>query len=220
MNEQRELVVDQVAFLGETLGPLFLYDPRRDADVVRPSIDAFAALDVEAAAREWPLAKGVDQVAEALQLMREGAAEGKTPEGDDALVWEYRRLFVGPAAKAAPPWGSVYTDHECVTCGMSTLALRQWMRQRGIERLGDASEPEDHIGLMLLLMAWIADNRPEVLDEYLRDHLLTWADHFLEELDQAAEHSFYRGLARLARLSLAGVKDALGLEVAYPRFYR
>ena len=67
---------------------------------------------------------------------------------------EYRRLFVGPAPKPAPPWGSVYTDRECVVFGESTLALRAWMRAQGIARLVDDKTPEDHIGLMLVLMAW------------------------------------------------------------------
>ena len=57
--------------------------------------------------------------------MREGLVAGADNE---ELVWEYRRLFVGPGHLPAPPWGSVYTDHECVIFGEATLALRAWMR--------------------------------------------------------------------------------------------
>lgn len=248
----QEAVMDQVAFLGETLGPLFLKDPGREGAAVSAALAAFAALDVRAAAQEWPFAQGtqgvwdaqgargvqaaqgardvqgardargaqdvqgVSEVEAALELMRFGALAG----ADDALVWEYRRLFVGPAAKAAPPWGSVYTDRECVVFGESTLELRAWMRAHGIRRIGGEADPEDHIGLMLLLMAWIADNRPELLDEYLQLHLLTWADHFLEGVVKSAKHAFYEGLARLSRASLEGLRLARGLQVVYPRFYR
>ena len=211
-NQQAEL--EAVVFVGETLAPFFLNDPAKgDAG---PSFSAMAALDPAAAAAEWPFADG-DEAHAALRLMADGLAAGA---GDGALVWEYRRLFVGPAPKPAPPWGSVYTDRECVVFGASTLALRAWMRERGIARLVDDKTPEDHIGLMLALMAWIARERPADLDAYLREHLLTWSSHFLDQLAEAADQPFYEGLARLTKASLEGIRQARGLEVSYPRFYR
>ena len=45
-------------------------------------------------------------------------------------MWEYRRLFVGPGHLPAPPWGSVYTDRECVIFGEATLIGIQ--RERGL----------------------------------------------------------------------------------------
>lgn len=213
MNDN-DTMMEAVAFVGETLAPFFLQDPRTgDAG---PSFQVLSALDAPIAAAEWPF---VDEAVarDTLCLMVEGLSAGVD---DDALVWEYRRLFVGPAAKPAPPWGSVYTDRECVVFGASTLALRQWMRDQGIERTTDDRTPEDHIGLMLALMAWIARNRPEVLDEYLREHLLTWSSHFLDALAASSEHPFYEGLARLTKASLEGIRDELGIDVVYPRFFR
>ena len=135
-------------------------------------------------------------------------------------MWEYRRLFVGPGHLPAPPWGSVYTDHECVIFGEATLALRAWMRACGIERTTDERTPEDHIGLMLALLSFLAVERPELVDDFLRDHLLTWAPHYLDTLEEAATHSFYEGLARLTRATLAGIQRERGLVVDVPRFYR
>lgn len=208
-------VREAVIFVGQTLGPLFLDDPRHEEQVV-PAIKAFAALDVDAAAEEWPFVDA-DDARGALALMKEGAQAGAQ---SDEVVWEYRRLFVGPAPKPAPPWGSVYTDRECVVFGGTCLELRQWMREVGIERLGDEKDPEDHIGLMLLLVAWIAEHRSEVLEDCLRLHVLPWSSHLLEELEDAAEQPLYKGVARLARMSLEGMQEAFGIEVAYPRFYR
>lgn len=214
MDEKREALLDGIAFVGETLGPFFLQDPKTgDA---HEAFAALAALDVDAAAEEWPFVDD-GEAGRDLGLMVEGLAKGIE---DEDLMWEYRRLFIGPAPKPAPPWGSVYTDRECVIFGESTLELRQWMRECGIQRLVDDKTPEDHIGLMLVLMAWIARNRPEVLDDYLRLHLLTWSSHFLDELIEAAEHPFYEGLARLAKASLEGIQDELALEVTYPRYFR
>ena len=200
--------------MGETLGPFFLQDPKTGE--AGAAFQALAALDVDAAAAEWPFA-GEAEARACLALMKEGLAHGIE---DDDLVWEYRRLFVGPAPKPAPPWGSVYTDRECVVFGESTLALRAWMRAQGIARLVDDKTPEDHIGLMLVLMAWIARNQPADLDDYLRLHLLPWSPHFLDELAEAAKQPFYEGLARLAKASLEGIQSERALDVAYPRFYR
>ena len=206
-------ICEGVAFIGETLGPLFAHDPADEE--VAGLYDALAALDPAAAGEEWPLGDAAGATRALAEMVR-----GLADEADDALVWEYRRLFVGPGPKAAPPWGSVYTDRECVVFGESTLALRQWLREVGIEVPGRGNEPEDHIGLMLVLMAWIARERPELLDDYLAQHLLTWASHFLGIVQQGTEHPFFQGLAQLTAASLAGVQDALQLQVTVPRFYR
>ena len=219
MSEQAAAPISQdalegIAFVGETLGPFFLQDPvKGDAG---PAFAALAALDAAQAAVEWPFVVE-DEARADLELMTSGLAKGVE---DDDLVWEYRRLFIGPAPKPAPPWGSVYTDRECVVFGQTTLELRAWMREQGIERLVDDKTPEDHIGLMLVLMAWIAGNRPEALDEYLSLHLLTWSSHFLDQLAGVADQPFYEGLARLAQASLEGIQAQLALDVTYPRFYR
>ena len=207
-------VLEGIAFVGETLGPFFLQDPKTGE--AGAAFQALAALDVDAAAAEWPFA-GEAEARACLALMKEGLAHGIE---DDDLVWEYRRLFVGPGHLPAPPWGSVYTDRECVVFGEATLALRAWMRRIGVARTTDERTPEDHIGLMLALLAYLAEERPELTDEYLRDHLLTWAPHYLEALEAAADHPFYQGLAALTRSTLLGLQEARGLEVVTPRFYR
>lgn len=218
-----EATLEGVAFLGNTLGPFFLQDPR--TGLAGAEFAAVAALDAQAAGAEWPFADEAEATRD-LAMMVEGLAascamsESGAFCGDDDLMWEYRRLFIGPGAKPAPPWGSVYTDRECVVFGDTTLELRAWMREHGVARIVDERTPEDHIGLLLALMAWLAQHQPENLEEFLRLHLLTWAGHFLDELAEAAEHPFYEGLARLTKASLDGLQDALGLEVETPRFYR
>lgn len=235
-------LLEDIAFLGDTLGPIFYYDPSNET--ARQLYGALSQIDVASAAAEWPFV--ADDAANcALALIKEGltgeggtlaadAAAGEDAAGalipgapetgatdaSDDLIWEYRRLFVGPGIKPAPPWGSVYTDRECVVFGESTLALRRWMREVGIERLGDDEEPEDHIGLMLMLMAWIARNRPQELRVFLTEHLLTWSSHYLNQLEDATGHPFFKGLAALTRASLEGVQEKLEINVEYPRFYR
>ncbi len=206
-----------IAFAGATLGPFFSLDPKIDQAKLAPAAQAICELDVPAAAAAWPFV-GDSDAAGCLSLMQEGLAEGLDAP---ALVDEYRRLFVGPAAKVAPPWGSVYTDKDMVVFGASTIALKSWLRCHGVSvAKGESDEPEDHIGTMLSLMGWLAQNKPEALCEYLQLHLLTWAGHFLGIVEAQATHPFYRGLARLTNLTLAGIQSDLCLEVQTPRFYR
>lgn len=206
--------LENVAFIGQSLGPFFLEDPLTGN--AQAAFEAIAALDKTRAAGEWPFA-GESTALKALTLMQEGLAQGSNSED---VVWEYRRLFIGPNIKPTPPWSSVYTDKECVVFGQSCLDLRAWMRANGIERTTDEKTPEDHIGLLLLLMVWIAANKPELLDEYLRLHVLTWSSHFLEQLYTAAKQPFYQGLALLTHASLEGIQQERGITVEYPRFYR
>ncbi len=213
MGIDSEQVYEEVAFVGETLAPFFLQDPK--TGTAAPAFEAVADLDVQAATDEWPFGRKED-VGAGLSNMVQGLSDGIT----DDLMWEYRRLFIGPTPKAAPPWGSFYTDHECVIFGESALALQRWMGEQGIESHAGAGEPPDHIGLMLALMAWIARERPDILGEFLRDHLLTWASHFLDLLAEVAEHPFYEGLATLTKASLEGIQSHFDISVNYPKFYR
>lgn len=208
--------LEAVAFVGRTLAPFFLSDPEHDASAIGPAVEALSSLDVEGAAADWPFVDAA-QARRALSLMKEGANEGIRSKEN---VWEYRRLFVGPGKKPAPPWGSVYTDRECVVFGETCLSLRRWMRENGIERLSEEREPEDHIGLLLLLMAWVAEHRPGLVVDLLRLHILPWSSHMLMQLESAASAPLYEGLSSLARLSLEGMQREFGIDVDYPRFYR
>lgn len=205
---------EQVAFVGEVLGPFYLYDPE-DANV-QPAYQAFANLDASAAAHDWPFLEAPD-VLPLLLEMQEGIGGEKPSE---QLTWEYRRLFVGPAQKVAAPWGSVYTDREGIVFGESTMALRQWMRQQEVIRLGNKNDPEDHIGLMLILMARIAQNKPELLKDYCEQHFFTWSSHYLKLLESRSTQQFFEGLAALTLLSLEGIQEAFGFSVEYPKFHR
>ena len=90
----------------------------------------------------------------------------------------------------------------------------------GIGVDNDEVAPEDHIATMLSLAAWIMRVKPAVLKEYLEKHLLTWAPHYLDELEEAAGDGFYGSLAALAALTLDGAREQLDLQIEVPRFYR
>ena len=120
----------------------------------------------------------------------------------------------------APPWGSVYLDPECVIFGHSLLALRDFLKRHQIAFQSQQDEPEDHIGLMLMLAAYLAENRPHLLAEFLSQHLLTRAPHFLSQLANVENHPFYQGLAQLTLITLDDWKLKLNLSVPEVFFYR
>ena len=196
------------------LGDLFGCDPKTSQGA--PALlEALASANVEELAAQWPYVDA-DSALPLLREMQQGAA-GDAGE----LARSYRHLFVGPNALAAPPYGSVYTDRDRVVFGESTLALRDWLRRVGIGVSDLDGAPEDHIGTMLALLAWMGERKPHLVDEYLVQHLLTWAPHYLEELEEASTESpFYLALAKLARMTLEGMQEERGLEVVLPRFYQ
>ncbi|MGV6782690.1 voltage-gated ClC-type chloride channel ClcB [Klebsiella pneumoniae] len=130
---------DAVALSARTLGALFSYAP--NSAEIAPLVAAFQDGSWQ---QQWPF-----PVAAPL-------ASGFAASAEETLPEAWQRLFIGPWALPAPPWGSVWLDKESVLFGDSTLALRQWMRENGIALEADGNEPEDHFGTVLLLAALAA----------------------------------------------------------------
>ncbi|WJY13413.1 Tat proofreading chaperone DmsD [Pectobacteriaceae bacterium CE90] len=181
-----------VSLTGRMLGALLYYAPddERNAELL-------SQLRQHDWYQMWPCGDA-EQIAIAAQQINDGLQTGY----DEKLSDAWQKLFIGPYALPAPPWGSVYLDRENVLFGDSTLALREWLRQQGIEPQSEQRDPEDHIGLMLMLAAWCAENQPDGVPVLLSEHLLPWAMRYLELLEQGAEHPFYQGLAVLTRATL------------------
>lgn len=224
--------LDSVQECCNVLGPLFLQDPAQQS--LQPLLAVLAGMDQAQLAAEWPLhvqGEGCGQEsapAEAPGAALEHAARclvaGAQAATHDphAASRSFHHLFVGPKHLEAPPWGSVYLDHEKVKWGPTCLDLGLWMRQQGVLQLADQTEPPDHFGRMLVLLAWLAQNKPELVQEYLAEHLLPWAHHYLQRLvpvAQAEGHALYVGAALLAEHAVLALEDSLTVPVARRRFF-
>lgn len=185
------MMLEKIALTGRVLG-ILLYTPPAHQKT-QPLLASFSASQW---LNEWPY-PGAER---ASVFIAEGLAEDQA----EVLEEAYQRLFVGPYALPAPPWGSVYLDKESVLFGDSTLRLRGWLRTNGIEIQREQNEPEDHIGTLLMMAAWLAEEQQEKrVSELITQHLLPWAPRYLELLEQHAGHRFYQGIAQLAQITLA-----------------
>lgn len=197
---QKELL-NRISTDGRLLGALFYYPP--DNENVRAILHFFQQ---PTWLSEWM--EPVDEHIARLLCQTQGIDE------------QYQALFIGPHDLPAPPWGSVYLDRESVIFGDSLLRLRHFLHQEGIEFQTAMEEPEDHIGIMLMLAAYLAENRPELLHDYLREHLLTWAQRYLHLLAEQQDYPFYQGLALLTAQTLHQWQQTADIEVPPVRFYR
>lgn len=152
---------------------------------------------------EWPINLSDREDEAKLKVAFELLHKGLEPNQLESLHEEYNRLFVGPFTLPCPPWGSVYLDKDKVIFGTSTLDFRDWMKANGISLNLEMNEPEDHIGLMLIMISTLAgDAKEKQLSEILNNHFYPWIYNYLDCLEKSTTHDFYRGLAKLSQVTL------------------
>ena len=195
---------DAVALSARTLGALFSYAP--NSPQIAPLVAAFQDGSWQ---QQWPF-----PVAAPL-------ASGFTASAEEPLPEAWQRLFIGPWALPAPPWGSVWLDKESVLFGDSTLALREWMRANGVGLSEQRAEPEDHFGTLLLLAAWLCESgEDEAFNQLLAWHILPWSGRFLSVFIAGAGNPFYQALGQLAQETLTRWQAWLPCAVANKPLYR
>ncbi len=192
---------------GRILGALFYYPPSETQNL--PLLEFFQTEDWQTDVDFLPS----DTLAQIQQCFDKTADLERLNE-------QYQTLFIGPNALPAPPWGSVYLDKEAVIFGSSLLELREFMQQNQIGLALSSNEPEDHFGLMLMLLAYLAENQPHLLQEYLTQHLLPWSPRFLTLLAEQPESDFYAGLGLLSGALLNHWQQRMSLSVKEMPLYR
>lgn len=149
--------------------------------------------------------------------------------GLNGLCSDYTRLFVGPAALAAPPWESQYRGVGSSLFQETTLAVRREYRQQGFSPDGLARVADDHIALELDFMKHLASEALfrhveadsgevsrllQVQEAFLDEHLLCWADDFAQRVVAEESSLFYAGLARMLVFFLQADRQQLRLRMS------
>ena len=192
------------------LGVLFSTDPEKP--IGREAVQGLSSMNLS---QDWPFG-GDGELAQAQNLIRIGA---RNPV---ELREEYNRQFVGPGHFTAPQWASVYLDSDSIVFGNAHLELRRWMRLNGIASFGVAEvrEPDDSFGREMILLAWLAEERVDLLREFLNEHVMPWAPRYLGLFQTSVDQPFWRGVALLASSFLDTFSDILDLSPRKRKLFR
>jgi TorA maturation chaperone TorD len=152
-----------------------------------------------------PAAEAADRMEAA--LLEHGGVEG--------LAIDHARLFVGPFALLAPPYGSVYLEGERRLMGDSTLAVGECYREDGLEVTAGFNGTPDHIAVELEFMHFLvvkeldalaggylerAQNFRQKQRAFLERHLAAWVPDFSRSVEEQAHTQFYQNLAATTRI--------------------
>ena len=189
------------------LGKAFFEPPTTELLVALKEDDLFAA---------WPLEAEVAKLQAGLATLQ-AYTEDWDAAAIEALKRDYARLFVGPNSLLAPPWESVYRSEERLLFEEETLQVRAAYRQFGMALPDGPLQPDDHFGLELFFVAHLCrlgldslehDDSAQLeavlqgLQRFLHEHVLRWAEPFLQDVSAGAQTDYYRGLAAVALGSL------------------
>ena len=174
-----------------------------------PSLTSVNKLINDAPFTELPYAAENEAVLKGLELMvnwlKSSNAEGLT----DVARSDYMRLFVGPGKLLAPPWGSVYLDKDRLIFDENTLVVRQFYERFGMKLKEKYKEPDDHIGLELEFLAYLAEQgEEEAMVSFAKNFMLPWILRWNSDIQKNARTDYYKGLANMA---IGGVQELCGL---------
>ncbi|MNJ26521.1 Tat proofreading chaperone DmsD [compost metagenome] len=114
----------------------------------------------------------------------------------DELEADFFRLLQGDGEMPCPPWGSAYLDPENALFGSSTLEFRTFLTGVGIQCDTGMREPEDHIGLMLMVLSALLERGERGhATQLLAYHLMPFASDMLASMEKHASTDFYRAIA-------------------------
>lgn len=127
-----------------------------------------------------------DWIPEWIEVIDESQQCAALSETNELTDEEWQQNFGMEQVLTAPPWGSVYTDPEQVLYGATTVALQAELDSMGFAFQSEVKEPVDHIGLILMVMANIAQsNDLKTLERFQESHLTPWVEDYLRLLTES-----------------------------------
>lgn len=127
---------------------------------------------------------------------------------------EYFDLFIGVGRGEILPYASYYLTgflHE-----RPLARVREDLDALGIERAGTSREPEDHIAILLEVMAGLARNEFEAeftaQARFFERHLKPWAARMFADIEMSQSARFYRAVGRAGRVFMELESEAFTLS--------
>ncbi len=133
---------------------------------------------------------------------------------DRAASKEFFDLFIGLGRGELLPYASYYLTgflHE-----RPLARVREDLRLLGIERVGPSREPEDHIAILLEVMAGLArgDFDADLTEQarFFERHLKPWAARMFADLEMSQAARLYRAVGRVGRVFMELESEAFTLS--------
>lgn len=127
-------------------------------------------------------------------------------------VYEFNRLFVGPASPPAPPYESVYRSEERLVMQESTLEVRKWYQAEELSSSNPRNEPDDFIATELEYAAYLLSCGLELYQQnqgaqaldyiqkynaFWRGHLGLWLPEFVHVLSSSTPSQVFKILGEI-----------------------
>jgi TorA maturation chaperone TorD len=133
---------------------------------------------------------------------------------DSAVSKEFFTLFIGVGRGDLLPYASYYLTgflHE-----RPLARVREDLHRLGIERAGPSREPEDHIAILLEVMAGLSrgDFEADFAEQarFFERHLKPWASRMFADLEMSQSANFYRAVGRVGRVFMELESEAFTLS--------
>jgi TorA maturation chaperone TorD len=203
-----------------------LYGPSEDQVTSKSDIDE---IDQLRAAEYGLLALLLGKAPDADTLSRVAALKGDASDlgmahielaaaafaaDDRAVSKEFFALFIGLGRGELLPYASYYLTgflHE-----RPLARVREDLDLLGIERAGPSREPEDHIAILLEVMAGLARGDFEAgfteQRRFFERHLKPWATRMFADLEMSGSANFYRAVGRVGRVFMELESEAFTLS--------
>jgi len=159
---------------------------------------------------EWPMQQSEDSK-EGLALIKQ-AMEDLSDDSIAMIQDNHMKLFIGPVSVIAPPWESVYLEHDGTIFGQSTLKVREIYRQHGLQIPNVNKEPDDHVRFEAAFVNYICmqaiealekenfpvyDHLIQALRDFMNAHMNVWVPEFAKTVSDKSFSDFYKGVGLL-----------------------
>lgn len=144
--------------------------------------------------------------------------------GQQSVLIEYTRLFIGPFKTIAPPYSSVYLSNDGTVFGAETQQVLDFYHQSGVEFDFSINELPDHIAVELEFLHYLSAQEISALEnenlqlanQYIRhqnfffnNHLKRWLPSFCDRIIEGTANQYYLVLASI-------LKKLVNLQLFFP----